>query len=204
VPVETMIAGLPLIGEFRLGDADGKRTVEDGMLARETVIRDIPCGPGKVVRQPATTICILARDFHFIGHDLAAGSVIEVYRSPLHEPVTLERGTLRDAERLFDIDWPAGTRLTGNGDDAAERIAHYPGPQDTRVELCVARGATVTFDGAELHGPVGVDLNGDRVLVWDFCGDWPDEVEQQGYVLVGRARFKEGVRESASAAWVWK
>jgi hypothetical protein len=203
VPVATIIVGVPLIGAFRLGGADGETTVEDGTLARNALIRDIPCGPGKVVSRPETTNCVLSRDFHFIGHDLAGGSEIEVYRSPLDEPVSLARGTLGRPETLFDTVWPAGTLFTGNGNDAAERIAHYPGPQTTGFMLCVPLGATATLGAAELHGPMGVNLNGDRILVWSFCEDAPG-AEPPGYAMVGGARFSEGVRESVADAWVWK
>ena len=126
-----------------------------------------------------------------------------MYRSPLHEPVSLARGTLGRPGTVFDAVWPAGTVLTGTGDDAADRLAHYPGHENQSIDLCLPLGATATLGAAELHGPVGVYLNGERVLVWSYCED-AASAEPAGYVLVGGARFTEGVRETESSGWTWK
>ena len=94
VPVPTAIAGLMLVGDFRLERRDmDDYTITFGTLAVPTVVHGIPCSRGALIAQENTTRCILDRDFDFAGHMIARGAGIEIYRSPLDEPAVLQWGT---------------------------------------------------------------------------------------------------------------
>ena len=84
VPVPTPIAGLTLIGDFRLerADSSGPYSIVAGSLAVPTPIHGIPCGTGPLLAKDETTRCILDRDYDFNGHLMAHGQGIEIYRSP--------------------------------------------------------------------------------------------------------------------------
>ena len=203
VPTPTPIEGVALVGAFRLQPSygDAKPDVAEGTLAQAIDISGIPCGPGELVSQTETTRCVLARGYPFGGHLLARGTRVEVYRSPLGEPPQLRFGTLGRPERLFDVDWPAGTILGG-----VDAVPSRPenGSEAPQVQFCIPSGTQVSVAGATLHGFIAYDVDGGRRRVSPVCNILPEEtVGDDGYAQVGDARFEWGERADAKATWVW-
>lgn len=205
LPTPATIDGLLLIGDFRLEPeyGDDPPSVAAGTLAGPADIHGIPCGPGKLVSQPDTTRCVLARDYDFSGHSLAQGQSLEIYRSPLHDLSRLTFGTLARPELLFDVLWPAGT-VMGGIDAPPDRMAHGLGPENQSVQFCIPSGLAVTIAAATLHGFLAYDVQADRRLVSPVCNILPDEpVGDDGYAQVAAARYVWGDRPTADAPWQW-
>ena len=204
VSVLTAIAGLMLIGDFRLERRDmDDYTITSGTLAVPTVVHGIPCSRGALIAQANTTRCILDRDFDFAGHMMARGAGIEIYRSPLDEPAVLQWGTLAQPELLYDVVWPAGTVIGGGISLSPGRMAHGDGPQGI-LEMCVAKGTALPLAGAVLHGMMAMAIDGGRRLLSRVCSILPTEpVDLDGYVQVGTARYGSGERATRDAAWSW-
>ena len=204
VPAPTAVAGLMLVGDFRLERRDtDDYTIEFGTLAVPTVIHGIPCSRGALIAQEDSTRCVLDRDFDFAGHMMARGTGIEIYRSPLHEPAALRWGTLAQRELLYDVVWPAGTVIGGGISLSPGNMAHGDGPQGT-LQMCKAKSNTLPLAGAVLHGIMAMAIDGGRRLLSQVCSILPaEQVDLDAYVQVGPARYASGERATRDAAWSW-
>ena len=203
LPVPTPVLGLVLVGDFRLGADYGVDPigVKECTLAVPADIQGIPCGPGAIKAQKQTTRCVLARDWLFAGHMLAAGHALEIYRSPLDEPPRLTFGTLARPELLYGVRWPAGT-LLGGTDQPPERMVH--GPASGTVELCLPSGLAATIPGAVLHGFLSYHVAEGRRRVSPVCSILPNGyVGDDGFAQVGPDRYDWGDRPDATSAWHW-
>ena len=153
VPVPTAVAGLMLVGDFRLEHRDtDDYTIESGMLAVPTVILGIPCSRGALIVQEDSTSCVLDRDFDFAGHMMARGTDIEIYRSPLHEPALLGWGTLAQWELLYDVAWPHDTWRRSS--------RHAPDVQRRKQHPAAGRGGAARDDGNDDRWRPAVALPG--------------------------------------------
>ena len=192
--------GLVLENEFQLGAEYGTDPmgVLDATLAEPVAIHGIPCGPGPLKSQRDTTRCTLARDWVFAGHVLAAGTALEVYRSPLDEPPKLTFGSLARPELLYDVTWPPGTIMGGVSQTPAQ-MAHGLEPDGGYIQFCLPPGAMAAIPGATLHGFLAYGVHeGGRRLVSPVCSILPEaRVGDDGYAQVGPDRYSWGERPDA-------
>lgn len=206
LPDPTPVGGLVLIGRFRLHGNDGTGAplaVAQGMLAAPATIHDIPCGPGAVELGERATTCVLAREWEFAGHALAAEQLVDVWHSPPQETPLLYLGTLARSELLYDVQWPAGTVVSGVT-ESPERMEHKPGPGSHGVEFCLRPGSTATIPGAVLHGSMTYVVDGNQRIVWPACSSRPGtQSSYDGYAEVGPDRHAWGKRPDARSPWRW-
>ncbi len=201
VPVPTVIAGVPLVGEF----VANHEVVGLGTLAAPAEVRGVPCGSGRVSFSTGGSIsCILSREFSFVGHALAPGQPISISSIEGYGR-WLEEGTLARPERLFDVLWPTGSILSGIQDETA-RPEGSPGLPDLRAEVCLLSDEAVPIPGATLHGTLTYSVLGEKRWVASGCGhlDEKDRAgSREGYAEVGRHRFVQGQRSSGKSSWSW-
>lgn len=211
VPVPTVIAGLPLVGDFDLlGEIDFY--VKSGTLAAPAVVNDVPCAPGPIrfsFLDPSTTRCVLARDHEFQGHWFAGGQAFEVvrHRQPRPDdeaffPDQVQFGVLAKPEALFGTTWPAGTMVGGITDRPEEMTPEADG-QD--VAFCLPDGATADIGVATLHGFIAYYVRSSGYLrVFTECKLVPERGhDMSGYVQVGPDRFHIGSRSDRASPWTW-
>jgi hypothetical protein len=206
LPTPTLVGDLLLVGDFQIGaeSIDPSPGISKGTLAGTAEIHGIPCGPGALISQPETTRCVLASDYVFLGHTLARGTLLEIYRSPLNDPPRLNFGTLGRSEVLFDVLWQTGTMM-GGVEKPPEQMRHGNGPESLLVEFCVPSGLAVTIEGATLHGLLSYAVQEGRRMVSPVCTLGPEaQVGSDGYAQVGNDRYTSGERPTAEAAWKWK
>lgn len=207
LPAPTVIAGLPLVGNF-VGRRD---EVLLGTLAAPATVEGVPCGPGRLSRSSGGSVsCILARDHAFAGHMFAAGQPFGVEVLPGYA-TWLDHGTLARPELLFGVSWPAGAILDGIPADATpERLAHGTAPADKLYEVCLLPGQSADVPGATpgttLHGTLTYGVQGGERVVSPGCkhaGASGAHFPNDGHASVGAARYTDGLRSGSSAAWRW-
>lgn len=206
VPVPTVVAGLPLIGEFGTGDW---LQAFQGILAVPVEVEGVPCAAGPVWSlQGASISCILGRGYAYAGHELAPGQPVTVNILTTGER-RLVGGTLLRPELLFDVPWPAGTVFGSTAAAATpEQLAHGPVPPADQIDLCLMSGQTVSIPGATLHGTITYSVKRGQSRVWSGCHlqvagpmitpSYPDD----GYAEVGPDHYLGGSR-GTGPAWRW-
>ena len=206
VPSPTVIEGLPLIGDFRF--PTGADPVFTGTLATPHNLDGIPCAPGPVrVYGPEVVRCVLAQDYAFEEHLLAAGQDMELYRpsEPLppgaaYFPPELRFGVLARPEVLFGTSWPAGT-VVGGIKASPGQMAGKPWGE---VVFCLPDGKTADIGAATLHGFIAYYVRDDYLRVFTQCDLVPERgYDMSGHVQVGPDRFHIGARLDDASPWEW-
>ena len=196
VPVPTMVAGLPVIGDFVIYQPtnDPSLTIR-ATLALPAAIRRIPCGPGPVTSNPRTTRCIPAHEIDFAGHTLAAGRPIVILTPPDDAPARLRLSTLARPELLFDVEWPAGTIIDGSLKGIRTppaAMAHAPSPAESDyVMLCIPPGTAAQLPDATLSGAMQYGVFRDGRSARSGCSGlpWEDRITgHDGHAQVGTER----------------
>lgn len=170
LPIPTTILGLPIVGEFFLGNHYGGTEVGITLatLAVPTLIYGIPCGPGSLIAHRATTQCVLAEEYEFAGHRLAMGQPVTVHRRRPNPPDELASGTLARPELLFGATWPAGTILFRVTAPPEQMVDGSEPDMPSSIQLCLPPGLTAAIPGATLHGLIGYEIYAkNRIVVAD-------------------------------------
>ena len=201
LPVPTVIAGVPLVGEF----VANHEAVALGTLASPAEVAGVPCGAGDVsFSTDGSVSCLLGRSFAFAGHGLAVGQRIGI-NVIAGFGRWLDVGTLAGPERLLDVTWPAGSVLSGIQDEAA-RPQGSPGLPNLRVAICLMPNQTVPMDGATLHGAMTYVVQREKSWLTPGCNTMNyvnKSVLREGYIEVGTDRFAQGERPNGDAHWHW-
>lgn len=198
------VLGMMLVGDVQLGTEykEHDLAVLTGTLAEPFNVNGIPCAPGKLDTRSNVTRCILARDYVFAGHVLAAGTSISVSGPTKGKEPKLRHGTLARQELLFDILWPPGT-VVGGISETADQMAHAPEPANQEIDFCVPSGGTAIVGDAVLHGPIAYHIQNRARTVQQFCSISGSVDGTGGYIEIGTDRYTHGQRTEVYSPWQW-